>query len=86
MTALSAPLMEYGVKYWSKTTCVHEVTPAGDLTEALTNLAETRRRRDASALLMWRSGPDEGWCAVGPDEGIDAYEARLAAQRAVVSQ
>lgn len=87
MTAdLSAPPMEYGVQFWSKATGFHEVTPAEDLTAALLKLDETRRHQDASALLMWRSGPDEGWVTVGPDEGIDAFEADRAKRRAVTSR
>jgi len=78
------PVMEYGVKFWSKATGFHEVTLAVDLTAALADLSETRQHRDASAFLMWRSGPGEGWCPVGPDEGIDAFEAHLAAQRQAV--
>jgi hypothetical protein len=78
------PVMEYGVQFWSKTTCLHEVSPAVDLTAALADLSDTRQHRDASAALMWRSDPGEGWCPVGPDEGIDAFEAHLAKQRQAV--
>lgn len=73
LTAL--PVMEYGVKFWSKTTGFHEVATSDDLTAALADLSDTRQHRDASALLMWRTSPDDGWCPVGPDEGIAAFEA-----------
>jgi hypothetical protein len=84
MTAdLSAPLMEYGVKYWSREVGVHVTVDCGTWVEAWTLLRERQQHVDLSALLMHRVAGDEAWCALSPDESDILLETYLAAQRAV---
>lgn len=86
MTAVAAqPVIEYGVHAFDREHARHDVVPCTDLAAALKVLADTRLHVDAWAALMIRTNAGK-WRRLGPDEGIDALEAHLAAQRAVTSR
>jgi hypothetical protein len=80
----AAPVMEYGVKYWSRETGGHVTVDCGPWVEAWTLLRDKQQHVDASALLMARLPGDTAWCAVSPDESTELWAAHMDAQRQAV--